>query len=91
MDLAAYANDIFNYLVTNIMPLPMVIKGTGLAIIVLLVLRSIGQFLSFSWIKAATGLVIALVIALVMARYGQDIAGIIYDPAQNNGATNTQN
>ncbi|MEM7465227.1 MAG: hypothetical protein AAF362_21370, partial [Pseudomonadota bacterium] len=53
------------------------VKGTGLGLMVLLVLRAAGQFLSLRFIKASTSLVTALVVALILARFGQDIAAFV--------------
>ncbi len=69
--------DIIDYFITHIGPLPWMVKGTGFAIMALLVFRAFGQFLSLRWIRAVTSLVSALVIALILARFGQDIAAFI--------------
>ena len=69
--------NIVEYLITNIGPLPWIVKGTGFALMAYLVFRSIGQFFSLRWVRAATSLVSVLVIALIMARFGQDIAAFL--------------
>lgn len=66
--------DIIDYLITNIAPLPWIVKGPGLGLMALMCLRSFTQILTLRWIKAATNLVYAVIIALGMARFGQDIA-----------------
>jgi len=66
--------DIIDYLITNIKPLPWIVKGPGLGLMVLLVFRSFTQVLTIRWIKAVTSIVYAAIIALGMARFGQDIA-----------------
>ena len=78
--------DIIDYLITNITPLPWIVKGTGLGLMVLLVFRAAGQFLSLRFIKATTSLVTALVVALILARFGQDIAAFI---ASQSASTDT--
>ena len=66
--------DIIDYLVTHIAPLPWIVKGPGLLFMIALVFRAISQFMSLRWIKAVTSLVMVIVIALIMARFGSDIA-----------------
>jgi hypothetical protein len=66
--------DIIDYLITNIAPLPWIVKGSGLGLMALLCLRSFTQIFTLRWIKAATNVVYAVIIALGMARFGQDIA-----------------
>ncbi|MEM9279226.1 MAG: hypothetical protein AAGA76_11685 [Pseudomonadota bacterium] len=82
--------DIIDYLVTNIAPLPWIVKGTGFVLMAVLVFRAVGQFFSLRWIRAATSLVMALVIALVMARFGQDIAAFIASQSPPATTANTQ-
>lgn len=77
MDIMASASELLNYLYTEISPLPWTVKGVGLGLMALLVLSAVGKFLTFRWIKAATNLILALIIALVMARYGTDIAAML--------------
>ncbi|MEM7216664.1 MAG: hypothetical protein AAF423_14085 [Pseudomonadota bacterium] len=69
--------DFVDYLVVHISPLPWTVKGVGFAFIAFLVFRAIGQFFSLRWIRALTSLVMALVVALIMARFGQDIAAYL--------------
>lgn len=69
--------DIINYLITDISELPWIVKGPGLALMALLLLRSFTQVFTLRWIKAATNVVYAIVIALGMARFGQQIAEFI--------------
>lgn len=69
--------DIIDYLITNITPLPWIVKGTGFAFMAFLLLRSFTQFFTLRWIKATTNIVYAVIIALGMARFGQDIADYI--------------
>ena len=66
--------DIVDYLITHISELPWIVKGPGLALMVLLLLRSFTQIFTLRWIKAATNAVYALIIALGMARFGQDVS-----------------
>ncbi len=66
--------DIVDYLITHISELPWIVKGPGLGVMALLLLRSFTQIFTLRWIKAATNVVYALIIALGMARFGQDIA-----------------
>ena len=82
--------DIVTYFITHIGPLPWIVKGTGFAIMAFLVFRSFGQFFSLRWIRATTSLVCALVVALVLARFGQDIAAFIASETPNPAASNTQ-
>jgi len=72
--------DIIDYLVTHISPLPWLVKGPGFGLMVLLVFRSLSQVFTLRWIKAATNVVYALIIALGMARFGQDIADYLKPP-----------
>lgn len=69
--------DIIDYLITNVSPLPWIVKGTGLLLMGLLLLRAFTQVFTLRWIKAATNVVYAVIIALGMARFGQDIADFI--------------
>ena len=69
--------DIITYLVTDISDLPWIVKGPGLILVVLLLLRAFTQVFTLRWVKAATSVVYALVIALVMARFGLQIAEYI--------------
>ena len=65
---------LIDYLLNSILPLPWIVKGPGLALIAFTLFRSVIQFLTLRWIKSATSIVFALIIALVLARYGTDIA-----------------
>ena len=69
--------DIIDYLVTHISPLPWTVKGTGLVLMLLLAFRAATQFMSLRWIRAITSLVSIVVVALIMARFGTDIAAYI--------------
>lgn len=69
--------DIIDYLITDISELPWIVKGPGLVLMVLLLLRSFTQVFTLRWVKAATNVVYAVVIALGMARFGQQIAEFI--------------
>ncbi|MGI9350585.1 MAG: hypothetical protein ACR2O3_03390 [Rhizobiaceae bacterium] len=82
--------DIVDYLITHIAPLPWAVKGTGFALMAILALRAAGQFFSLRWIKAVTSLVLILVIALGMARFGEDIAAFVSDKPQPATSANTQ-
>lgn len=74
--------DIIDYLITHISELPWIVKGPGLGLIALLLLRSFMQVFTLRWIKSATNVVYALIIALGMARFGQDIADFIQSKQQ---------
>ena len=82
--------DIVDYLITHISPLPWTIKGTGLGLMVLLMFRAFTQFLSLRFIRAATSLVTALVVVLIMARYGQDIAAFLATQSTTETASGSQ-
>lgn len=69
--------DIIDYLITNISELPWNVKGPGLVLIAYFSFRAFTQFLTLRWIRAATTLVYALIVALGMARFGSDIANLI--------------
>ena len=69
--------DIIDYLVTHITPLPWTVKGPGMLLMVLLAFRAATQFMSLRWIRAITSLVSIVVVALIMARFGSDIAVFI--------------
>ena len=71
--------NIIDYLITNIGPLSWTVKGGGLLIMAMLVMRAFGQFFSFRWIKAITSLVVAVVILLALARFGAAIDSFIED------------
>jgi len=72
--------DIIDYLITHISPLPWIVKGPGFGLMVLLILRAFSQVFTLRWIKAATNVVYAVIIALGMARFGQDIADYLKAP-----------
>ncbi|MEM7068336.1 MAG: hypothetical protein AAF478_05575 [Pseudomonadota bacterium] len=82
--------DIVDYLITHIAPLPWTVKGTGFVLMLILAFRAFGQFLSLRWIRAATSIVLILVVALVMARFGQDIAAFVAGSPQTPTSANTQ-
>lgn len=75
--------DIIDYLITHISPLPWIVKGTGLVFMTLLLLRAFMQIFTLRWIKAATNVVYVAIIALGMARFGQDIADFIKTKQDN--------
>lgn len=66
--------DLFDYLITNILPLPWTVKGPGFLLMILIAFQAVGHFMSLRWISAATSLVTILVLALIMARFGTEIA-----------------
>ncbi|MEM9332310.1 MAG: hypothetical protein AAGA53_13360 [Pseudomonadota bacterium] len=82
--------DIVDYLITNIGDLPWSVKGVGFALMAFLFLRAVSQFFSLKWIRAATSLVMVLVVALVMARFGQDIASFVANQIPPAKSTNIQ-
>jgi len=49
--------DIIDYLITNISPLPWIVKGPGFGLMVLLLLRAFTQVFTLRWIKSATNVV----------------------------------
>ena len=80
--------ELFDYLLNAILPLPWIVKGPGFAMIAWLLLRSVMQFLTLRWIKSATSIVFALIIALVLARYGTDIAAFLAEKTAENSTAN---
>lgn len=69
--------DIIGYLIEHISPLPWIVKGPGFILMALLCLRSFTQIFTLRWIKSATNVVYAFIVALIMARFGLDIVGYI--------------
>ena len=82
--------DIIDYLITHISPLPWTVKGPGFALMAMLTFRAFGQFLTIRWIKAATNLELVAVVALVMARNGEDISEFIDQQMQEPPSEATQ-
>ena len=78
--------DLIDYLIEHISPLSWTVKGTGFLVIALLIMRAIGQFFSFRWIKAVTSLIVSVVILLLLARFGADLDQFI--TKQPNGSSN---
>ena len=68
---------LIDYLLNAILPLPWIVKGPGLALMAFLLFRAVIQFLTIRWIKSATSIVFALIITLVLAGYGTDIASFL--------------
>ena len=66
--------DLLDYLITNITQLPQNVQLIGGGLIVLFVLRSFFLVLRLRLISAATNILYALIVALVLARYGPEIA-----------------
>ncbi len=73
--------DLLDYLITHISELPQNVQLIGGGLIALFVLRSFFLVLRLRLISAATSLLYALIVALVLARYGHDIAAFIGNSA----------
>ena len=66
--------ELLDYLIANIMALPWVIKGPGLFFIFSFLLKSIGHVFRLRLIAAITNFLLSLIIALILARWGVEIA-----------------
>lgn len=71
--------DIVDYLITNISQLPWIVFGPGLFLIAVFLLKAVGQVFRLRLISVVTNILYAFIVALVMARYGQDIAAFVLD------------
>lgn len=71
--------DIIDYLVTNINQLPWIVRGPGLFLIVLFLLKAIGHVFRLRLISVITNILYAVIVALVLARYGQEITAFVLD------------
>ena len=69
--------DIYNYLFVNISALDPIVKYPGVLMIVFFALRGLVQVFSLNFIRAITNMLYALVLALVLARFGQDISAYL--------------
>ena len=68
---------LIDYLITNTSQLPWIVLGPGLFLIVMFLFKALGQFFRLKWISAIGSILYALIIALILARYGQDIAAYV--------------
>ena len=66
--------DLVDYLVTNISALDHIVRWPGIFLIVLYLLRAVGHLFRLRLISVVTNLLYATIIALVLARYGNEIA-----------------
>ena len=68
----------------KITALPVILSGPGLLIILLFLVRFVRSLFSLHLITAASSLLFAFVIALILSQWGDDIAEIldINDPSQ---------
>jgi len=66
--------DLVDYLVTNISELDHIVRWPGIFLIVLYLLRAVGHLFRLRLISVVTNLLYATIIALVLARYGNEIA-----------------
>ena len=66
--------DLVDYLVTNISALDHIVRWPGIFLIVLYLLRAVGHLFRLRLISLVTNLLYATIIALVLARYGNEIA-----------------
>ena len=60
-----------------VLELPWIVKGPGIVLIAWFLLRGVTRFITLRPIKGLTNLVYAFIIALVLSRYGNDIALMI--------------
>jgi len=63
-----------------ILALPWSVLGVGLVLIGFFLLRAVSQFFTLHPIRAVTSVVYALIIALVLSRFGGQIAAMIESP-----------
>ena len=68
--------------VPNILALPWIVKGPGIVLAALFALRALRSFFSLKLITAATSVIWALAIAIILSRYGQAIATLIQNQSQ---------
>ena len=71
--------DLLNYLVTNIVALEPIIRWPGIFLIALFVIKALGHLFGLRLVSFATNFLYALIVALVLARYGQDITAYLID------------
>ena len=69
--------ELIETILNSILDLPWIVKGPGLGLIAILLLRAVTQFLTIHPIRAATSVVYALIVGLVLSKYGQAIAEFI--------------
>ena len=75
--------ELLNYLVVNIMQLPWIVKGPGLFLIFLFLIKAIGHVFRLRLFSVVTNFLLSVIVALVLARWGQDIAAFIFEQFSN--------
>lgn len=75
--------DIFDYLITNINQLPWITRGPGLFLIVVFLLKAVGHVFRLRLISVITNILYAFIVALVLARYGQEITAFVLETINN--------
>ncbi len=85
--------ELVDYLINGILESPQIVRWPGIFLIALFLLRAVGQFFRLRLISVAINILYALIIGLVVARYGQEIADFIVSVGtqQSTGPTQTNN
>jgi len=82
--------DLVDYLITNISKLDHIVRWPGIFLIILYLLRAVGHVFRLKLISVVTHILYATIIALVLARYGNDIAAFLYDLLEQYQSTNRE-
>ncbi len=61
----------------TIWALPWIVKGPGLFLMLFFISRSIARILTLNLISGVTNLVYTIIIAIILSRFGRDIAQLI--------------
>ncbi|MEL7429795.1 MAG: hypothetical protein AAFN43_07325 [Pseudomonadota bacterium] len=71
--------ELLNYLITNIMALEPIVRWPGLILIGFFCVKALGHLFGLRLISSLTNFLYALIIALVLARYGQGMTEYLLD------------
>ncbi len=82
--------DLIDYLVTNIAEAPHIVRWPGIFLIALYLLRAFGHIFRLRLISVITNVLYAVIIALLLARYGDQIAAYMYGLWDQYQASNTK-
>ncbi|MDJ0613028.1 MAG: hypothetical protein QNJ29_05085 [Rhizobiaceae bacterium] len=69
--------DLIDYLVSNIIELPHIVRWPGIFLIVLYLLRAVSHIFRLRLISVVTNILYATIVALLLAQYGNEIAAFM--------------
>lgn len=83
--------DLIDFLVTNIAEAPHIVRWPGIFFIIMYLLRAFGHLFRLRLISVVTNILYATIIALVVARYGNEIANYLYGLIEQYQASKAEN